>query len=122
MRPDLTKSQRRHLRELAGIAYERELSRELTALEREFARWRGGTIDAHGLGDRIHQFHQGPNRRLFMIYTGSAIHVAVAAAIAKGIISEAEAGPGILELLRAGIEFARKYSDEDDEGAESGDG
>jgi len=37
MRRDLTKSQRRRIRELAGIAYARKLSRELTVLEKEFA-------------------------------------------------------------------------------------
>jgi len=42
MRRDLTKAQRRRIRELAGIAYDRELSRELTDLEQEFARWRSG--------------------------------------------------------------------------------
>ena len=113
MRQDLTKSQRRRIRELAGIAYDRELSRELTTLEAEFARWRSGAISAHDLDERIHQFHQGPNRRLFTTYTGGSIELAVAAAIANGIISEAEAGPEMLEILRGGIEFANWYSKEE---------
>jgi len=82
MRRDLTKSQRRRIRELAGIAYARKLSRELTVLEKEFARWRSGAITAHDLDQRIHEFHQGPNRQLFTTYTGGAIELAVAAAIA----------------------------------------
>ena len=52
-----------------------ELARELTALEAEFARWRDGSINVHDLGERIHEFHQGPNRRLFMTYTGSTIEL-----------------------------------------------
>lgn len=115
MKRDLTKSQRRRIRELAGIAYDRELSRELTALEAEFARWRSGAIGAHDLDEKIHQFHQGPNRRLFTTYTGGAVELAVAAAIANGIISEAEAGPEMLEILRGGIEFANWYSKEDND-------
>ena len=110
MRQDLTKAQRRRRRELAGIAYDRELSRELASLEGEFARWRSGTIDAHELDEKIHEFHQGPNRRLYTTYTGGAIELAVAAAIANGIISEAEAGSEMLEILRGGIEFANWYS------------
>ncbi len=47
MRPDLTKSQRRRIRELAGTAYDRDLSRELGNLEHDFALWRRGEIDAH---------------------------------------------------------------------------
>jgi hypothetical protein len=115
MRRDLTKSQRRRIRELAGIAYDRELSRELTTLEGEFARWRSGAISAHDLDERIHQFHQGPNRRLFTMYTGGAIEFAVAAAIANGIVSEAEAGSEMLEILRGGIELANRYSKDGDD-------
>lgn len=114
MKRDLTKSQRRRIRELAGIAYDRELSRELTTLEGEFARWRNGAIGAHDLDEKIHEFHQGPNRQLFTSYTGSAIELAVAAAIANGIISEAEAGPEMLEILRGGIELANRCSNDDD--------
>jgi hypothetical protein len=113
MKRDLTKSQRRRIRELAGIAYDRELSRELTDLEGEFGRWRSGAIDAHDLDEKIHQFHQGPNRRLFTMYTGDAVEFAVAAAIANGIISEAEAGSEMLEILRGGIELANRYSKEE---------
>ncbi len=113
MRRDLTKSQRRRIRELAGIAYDRELSRELTTLEGEFVRWRSGAISAHELDEKIHQFHQGANRRLFTMYTRGAVEPAVAAAIANGIITEAEAGPEMLEILRGGIEFANWYSKEE---------
>ena len=113
MKRDLTKSQRRRIRELAGIAYDRELSRELTSLEGEFARWRSGAISAHDLDQKIHEFHQGPNRRLFTTYTGGVVEYAVAAAIGNGIISEAEAGPELLDILRGGIDLARRYSNDD---------
>jgi len=121
MRRELTKSQRRRIRELAGIAYDRELSRELTALEGEFARWRSGALTAHDLDRKIHEFHQGPNRRLFVTYTGAAVKLAVAAAIANGVLSEAEAGAEMLEILRGGIEFARQYSTEEDGDDDSGE-
>jgi hypothetical protein len=119
MRHDLTKSQRRRIRELAGIAYDRELSRELTALEADFARWRSGAISAHDLDEKIHQFHQGPNRRLFTTYTGGSVELAVAASIANGIISEAEAGSEMVAILRGGIRFANWYSKE--EGSDDSD-
>ena len=46
---ELGKAERARLRELASIAYQRELARELAKLEDEFRRWRAGEIDAFGL-------------------------------------------------------------------------
>ncbi len=108
MKADLTKIQRRRIRELAGTAYERELSRELTAIEDQFGRWRRGEIDAHEVNDQIHAFHQGPHRNLFLMYTGGAIDWAVASAIARGILTEDEATPEIVSLLSGAIEVARE--------------
>ncbi|HXI55938.1 MAG TPA: hypothetical protein VNO55_07760 [Polyangia bacterium] len=108
MKADLTKSQRRRIRDLAGTAYDRELSRELTALEEHFGRWRRGEIDAHELSDQVHRFHQGPNRRLFLLYAGSDLDTAVASAIARGILSEDEASPEIVDLLGVSIKYARE--------------
>jgi len=53
MNGELTKAQRRRLRELGGIAYERDLSGELAKLESEFKRWRGGQISPFELSDTI---------------------------------------------------------------------
>jgi uncharacterized membrane protein YebE (DUF533 family) len=123
MKPELTKSQRRRIRELAGMAYDRELSRALTGLEEQFKRWHSGEITAHDVDDQIHQFHQGPHRRLFTTYTGGTVEFAVAAAIANGIISEAEAGAEMIEILRGGIESARRWSkEENDDPDDSGQG
>jgi hypothetical protein len=114
MRPDLTKAQHRRIRELAGMAYERELSRELRALESDFVRWRGGEIDAFALSDRVHRFHQGPSQRLFLRYTTGMLEVAVANAIASGTLTEEEATAEIVEALKGSIEAARAYPESDE--------
>jgi len=119
MKQDLTKAQRRRIRELAGIAYDRELSRELAVLEGEFAQWRSGSIDAYELNERIHRFHQGPSRQLFNTYTNSPFDLVIAAAIANGIITEAEAGPELMELFRGWIKFASERSKEEDDDAKA---
>lgn len=116
MRREWTKSQRRLLRELAGRAYDRELTREIGAIEADFARWRSGEIDVHALSEQIHRFHNGPARRLYLDYTGSHLEIAVGAAIGRGILTEEEATPEILEALKSLIELARdRWNEGDDE-------
>jgi len=99
VRTDLTKSQRRRLAELAGLAYQRDLDAELAKLEAEFQKWRAGELSGHDLSDLIHAFHQGPSRELFKAYDHRFREFAVASAIRRGVLSETEVGPEILALL-----------------------
>jgi hypothetical protein len=116
MRSELTKSQRRLLRELAGKAHDRELARELGALEGNFARWRRGEIDGHQLSEQIHRFHNGPARGLYLNYTGTHFETMVGDALSRGVLTEEEATPEILEALKGYIEFARnRWGKDDDE-------
>ena len=104
---DMTKAQRERLRELAAIAYERQLSVELGKLEAEFARWRAGKLDGHELSDRIHAFHDGPSRKLYSRYTDTHSGFNVAAAIVDKTLSESEVDVEILELLRERLDLLR---------------
>ena len=108
MRNDHQKVQRQRIRELAAIAHERELARELGAVELEFSRWRRGEIDAHELREIIHAFHDGPARRLYSVYNGDLLEMAVGAAIARGVLTEEELPPEMIEVLRRHIDFARE--------------
>jgi hypothetical protein len=108
MRNDPKKLKRRSVRELAALAHERELARELGAVELEFSRWRRGEIDAHELREIIHAFHNGPSRRLYSLYNGDLLEMVVGAAIARGVLIEEEVSPEMLEVLRRHIDFARE--------------
>ena len=119
MRREWTKSQRRLLRELSGKAYDRELARELGALETDFLRWRRGEIDVHKLSEQIHRFHNGPARQLYLDYTGTHLELSVGAALGRGVLTEEEATPEILEALKGLIELARERWDEEDGNDES---
>ena len=110
---EFTKAQRRRLRELGAIAYERDLSTELSKLETEFERWRAGEIDAHELSDHIHRFHQGPARKLFSQYDHRNLGFAVAHAIHRGLITQEEAGADAIEMIRAHLAFLRSQDDDD---------
>ena len=96
---EFTKAQRARLRELCGLAYERDLSAELARLEAAFQRWRANEVDAFELSDLIHDFHQGPSRKLFVKYSQRDLPLAVASAIHRGVLAEGEVGADILELL-----------------------
>ena len=110
---EFTKAQRRRLRELGALAHERDLSGELSKLETEFGRWRAGEIDAYELSDHIHRFHQGPARKLFLVYDHSNLDFAVAHAIHRGLITEEEAGADVIEMFRLHLAFLRDQEDHD---------
>lgn len=95
-----TKLERKELRRLSGLAYERELARALESLEERFGEWRKNKITAFDLESFIHKFHNGIARKLWSFYTSGDSELAVAQAINKGIILKTEISAGILEKLR----------------------
>jgi hypothetical protein len=106
MAADLTsKANRRKLRELAGKAYARELGAELSKLEAEFARWRGGEIDPFELSERIHRFHDGISRDLFVLYRDLAPAYAVARAIVFQLLQESEVPLDLRSSLEPVLQF-----------------
>jgi hypothetical protein len=97
---NLTKAQKRELRRIEALAYERELTAELAKLEEAFHRWRAGELGPHDLNEAIHTFHQGPSRKLCSRYTGSAGHLVAVGAIASGIVAQDEVAADVMELLK----------------------
>ena len=85
---DYPKRIKAHLNELADQAHERELARELTQLAARFDEWRAGRISAGELNHLIHQYHNGPSRELFKLYSYGESHFAVARAVAEGVLTE----------------------------------
>ena len=119
MRSDPKKVQRQRIPELAMLAYERELARELGAVEVEFSRWRCGEINAHELSERVHVFHDGAARRLHSVYNGDLLEMAVGSAIARGVLTEEEVPSEVVEVLRRHIDFARAMGSEEETSAET---
>ena len=84
----LSKKQRAHLRELAGRAYEIELSKCLMDLNEQFEKWKSGKINVWQLSDLIHQFHDGDSRELYKYYVyGKDYLLQIAYAIRNGHLS-----------------------------------
>ena len=113
-----TKAKTRKLRELAGLAYTRELGAELSKLEAEFVRWRSGEIDPFELSDLIHRFHDGVSRDLYVLYGRLPPSDSVARAVALQILQEAEVPPEVLEALERPLRFYAAQVAEQDEVSE----
>lgn len=102
---DLPKSIKRVLRELNGLAHERELQRALGDLEAQFRAWRSGEIDCWELKDRIHRFHDGTARDLWKAYNDGDPAANVAVAVQSGVLQREEIPAEALEALRGWLEW-----------------
>lgn len=102
-----SRTQRGRLRQLATLAYERELSRELERIEREFHRWHAGHCSVHELADGLHDFCEGPSKRLWVLYRGGDPLPAVARAVALRILDNHEVGADLIRAMAKQIEFFR---------------
>jgi len=65
---ELPKAIKRAMRSLVGIAHETELKRALEELYGNFQEWKSDEIDSIELSDQIHNFHNGPNRDIYLRY------------------------------------------------------
>jgi hypothetical protein len=92
-----SKRQRKLLGEAMDEAYRRELERELKLLDAGFERWRRGKCSAFDLSDQIHQFHHGPNRKLFGRYADGDPLLTVAGAVHAGVLRLQDVHPDVRE-------------------------
>lgn len=92
-------------RSMRAIAHERELSRALQDLRAEFDRWQNGEITAGDLNDKIHEFHNGTSRELWVKYNRSNPSLGLAMAIASGIITKDEVPSELLDFLSRTIDY-----------------
>jgi hypothetical protein len=109
---EFSKRVKRTLREYMGMAYERELHRELTQLDKNFDEWRKALISSRELSYRIHNFEEGPSRTLFNHYTHGSPITAVAYAIVTGILDEEGMPQDMLEAISNAIAFFRAQQEE----------
>jgi hypothetical protein len=108
---DLPKNVKRQLRELCTQAYERELSRALDQLSARFNEWQAGKINPWELTEVIHKFHDGQARDLYKLYEANPdVNLAVAQAVAKGILTKEEIPGSVWPHIESIVEFFRQGS------------
>ncbi|MCB9135240.1 MAG: hypothetical protein H6636_07425 [Anaerolineales bacterium] len=105
---------KRLLRELAAEAYEKELARELTRLDKNFSEWREEKISSGELSYRVHQYETGASRELFHKYNQGENDFNVAYALVTGILNQQEIPGELIEAIDKQIRFyeALKNADE----------
>jgi hypothetical protein len=100
-----TAAQKREIRRLAGVAYDRELSALLSALEKQFARWRSGEIATLDLNEAIHQYHDHGARDLWKRYqTRIAPEFLVMQALDNGALSFEELSKDIRAAMMEALD------------------
>lgn len=101
---NLTKKEKALLRQLAHEAWKAELDAELEKLFEDFGRWADKGMSAFDLSDKIHEFHNGVSRELYVFYSNPDLPIAVSSAVAKGVLSEVTLGETPLQKLAPLIE------------------
>lgn len=83
---ELTRKQKKHIREMAGMAYERALVAALDNVFASFQKWKRGDMTAFALDEEIHRYHNGTARDLYKNYGIGDPDMAVLIALTKGIL------------------------------------
>jgi hypothetical protein len=108
------KAQKKELRRLAGLVYERELGHWLRQLRDRFDDWQRGEIAASELSEHVHEYDQGPARVVWARHTHLPPVTRVAWGLAEDLLDEAEVEPRLLELVRESAEVLRALHHDQD--------
>ena len=74
-----------------GLAHEAELRNALDELHGDFKKWKSGEIDSFDLVDRIHKFHDGPNREIPTLHTSKLdLRFLIQRALQEGLIQKSD--------------------------------
>ena len=110
---DFSKSEKKRLRELAALAYKRDVSNSLSKLAAKFDEWKSGAVTALQLNEALHEYDRGESRDLWSRYDSNQFDIQVASAIVRGLLTDAEVGKEILTLLLTQIQFLKSEADGD---------
>ena len=103
---DLTKSQKKHLRQLAKDCFEKEMSLALEALYQEFKKWENEKITTWELNDKVHEHQNKKAKQLGKLYEDiNDPRIALAQAVVKGIIKIEDVQENCRPLLQNLIDF-----------------
>ncbi|TWU20778.1 hypothetical protein [Bythopirellula polymerisocia] len=106
MSGDLTKADKRKVRQLAGIAWERELRQELLKIAAAIEEMENGSLSPFEVNDSIHIFHEGASRDLYRHYADSHPWLGVCRAYCDRVLTDEDLVDASDEVRNGIREFA----------------
>ena len=85
---EFSKSEKKHLRQLVSLAWERELRRELLKIGDAIALMRENSMNVHEVDTLIHSHHDGISRDLYQRYAEGDLWLATCYAYAHEILAD----------------------------------
>ena len=107
---DFTKSERKTIRKLAALAWERQLRSELHKIAAAIADMDKEVLSPFEVNQKIHDFHNGVSRKLFRLYSDSQPWFSVCRAHYDRVLNDDDV-MGASDNIRNGIrEFAKNFA------------
>jgi hypothetical protein len=106
----LTKSDKKKVRQLAGLAWERELRQELRKIGAAIEEMENDSLSPLEVNDRIHKFHNGASHDLYRQYSGSRPWWGVCRAYFDQVLTDADLIDASDEIRRSIREFAAHFA------------
>jgi hypothetical protein len=110
MSADLSKSERRKIRQLAEVAWDRQLRGELHKLAAAIADMAEGKITPFDVNEQVHRFHNGVSRDLFCMYSSSDPWYAVCRAHFDGVLTDDDLSDASDEIKQRIATFAANFA------------
>jgi hypothetical protein len=109
MRYEYSNADRKLIRKLADIAWERQLRAEIAKIGRVISEMASGDLSPFDANERVHDFHNGISRELYILYSGSDPWFAVCRAHFDGVLTDNDIA-GASDKLRKGLQqFAERF-------------
>ena len=106
----MNKKQKKKIKELAHLAWQREIDKELNSLSKGFEKWKNKEIDSADLVELIHKFHNGSARQIWVKYNNSNLEEILIFAVASDILKKEEIPENIYNTIKEKIGIITKQS------------
>ena len=110
MSGDLPKADKRKVRQLAGIAWERELRQELRKIAAAIEEMENGALSPFDVNDSIHDFHDGASRDLYRQYADALPWLGVSRAYCDRVLTDEDLVDASDEVRNGIREYAASFA------------